>query len=149
MKEEITQLNPESIKSERERLNAIIYTQLIICGQLIANPSANLITQNVGIRSSLEYIDSLLVSYSNEEYNKKVKILKEKLDAEFENKHAILENNRWIPLIRENPQKYFIHLMEWLRLMNELLQKSGFIEAGREIYQFKEKKMNQEIETAE
>ena len=148
MKEEITQLNPESIKSERERLNAIIYTQLIRCGQLIANPSANLITQNVGIRSSLEYIDSLLVSYSNEEYNKKVKILKEKLDAEFENKHAILENNRWIPLIRENPQKYFIHLMEWLRLMNELLQKSGFIEAGREIYQFKERK-TEEIETAE
>jgi hypothetical protein len=149
MNEGITQLNPESIKSERERLNAIIYTQLMRCGQLIANPSANLITQNVGIRSSLEYIDSLLVSYSNEKYNKKVKILKDQLDETFENKHAIFENKRWIPLLTDNPQQYFIHLMEWLRLMNELLQKSGFIEAGREIYTFKEKKYVEEIETTE
>lgn len=147
MNEEVTQLNPESIKSERERLNAIIYTQLIRCGQLIANPSADLITQNIGLRSSLEYMDSLLVSYANEDYNRKVALLKERLDDEFENIHALSENQRWIPLIKENPQKYFIHLMEWLRLMNELLQKSGFIEAGREIYTFKDKKPAEEIET--
>ncbi|VVB76475.1 Uncharacterised protein [uncultured archaeon] len=148
--EAVTQLNPESIKSERERLNAIIYTQLIRCGQLIANPSASLVTQNYGIRSSLEYIDSLLVSYSNEEYNAKVTKLKGRMDCKvrIDNHSGDCPTSlmKFRLRIEAEPRSYFNLLMDWLRLMNELLQKSGFIEAGREVYTFKERKPAEEIE---
>jgi len=148
---DLSQIAPESIRVERERLSNLVYVQFHRIGGLVASPNHAIII-NWGVRDSLEFIDALLVAYADKEYNTKVQTIKERMDSKSRiDKHSYPCPDslmKFKPLIQCDPRKYYSYCMEWLREMNGLLQRSGFTEAGRGTFTIPERNPFEEIETS-
>ena len=127
---EISQMAPENIRADRERLSGLVNMQFFRIGQLVASPN-NAITINWGFRNSLDFIDALLIPYADDEYNKKVQALKERMDCRVKVNRHVWTTDKTRLLIQWEPRRYFSYCIEWQKEMSELLQRSGFTEAGR------------------
>jgi len=135
-KNEISQMAPENIRADRERISNLVYVQFHRIGSLVASSNQAIII-NWGVRDSLEFIDALLIAYADDEYIEKIKIIKTQMDSRVRtDKHSGMAYcpsslMKFKSLNQHEPRKYYSYCMEWLREMNGLLQRSGFTEAGR------------------
>ena len=145
-------VDPSEIQTEKGRLHQLVFNELDRIGRAMSghktsvgkggqefHVQVSLSERCSEITTAIYYLHAILKSYHTKEYLEKVEELKSKMFVNYENKHALSEDRKYIPLVRYDPQQYFIYLMEWLELLNKPLQKCGFMEAGRESYYFNDK----------